>query len=61
MCHWNTGVMVADNGHLYAYVDIPLKNWAFPAAIVIYNINNVHTVFLINFMVFFLFSKQVHF
>ena len=24
-CHWNTGVMVADNGPLYAYVDIPLK------------------------------------
>ncbi|CDQ89966.1 unnamed protein product [Oncorhynchus mykiss] len=22
-CHWNTGVMVADNGPLYAYVDIP--------------------------------------
>ena len=21
-CHWNTGVMVADNGPLYAYVDI---------------------------------------
>ena len=23
ICHWNTGVMVADNGPLYAYVDIP--------------------------------------
>jgi hypothetical protein len=23
MCHWNTGVMVADIGPLYAYVDIP--------------------------------------
>ena len=22
-CHWNTGVMVADNGPLYPYVDIP--------------------------------------
>ena len=22
MCHWNTGVMIADNGPLYAYVDI---------------------------------------
>ena len=21
--HWNTGVMVADNGPVYAYVDIP--------------------------------------
>ena len=24
-CHWNTGVMVADNGPLYAYVDISCK------------------------------------
>ena len=24
-CHWNTGVMFADNGPLYTYVDIPLK------------------------------------
>jgi hypothetical protein len=24
-CHWNTGVMVADIGPLYAYVDIPEK------------------------------------
>ena len=24
VCHWNTGVMVADNGPLYAYVDIPV-------------------------------------
>jgi hypothetical protein len=23
--HWNTGVMFAANGPLYAYVDIPLK------------------------------------
>ena len=22
-CHWNTGAMVAGNGPLYAYVDIP--------------------------------------
>ena len=22
-CHWNTGLMAADNGPLYAYVDIP--------------------------------------
>ena len=51
-CHWNAGVMVADNGPLYAYVDISLKNLPFPATIVIYNINNVYTVFLINFMLF---------
>ena len=32
--------MVADNGPLYAYVDIPFeKNQPFPATIVIYNIN----------------------
>ena len=37
-------MMVADNGPLYAYVDIPLKNLPFPATIVIYNINNVYTV-----------------
>ena len=49
MCHWNTGVMVADNGPLYSYVDIPFKK---PAPIVIYNINNVDTVFLINLMLF---------
>ena len=24
-CHWNTGVMVADNRPLYAYVDTPFK------------------------------------
>ena len=36
--------MVADNGPLYAYVDIPLKNQPFPATIVIYNINNVYTI-----------------
>ena len=51
-CHWNTGVMVADNGPLYSYVDIPLKNLPFPATIVIYNIKNVYTVFLINLMLF---------
>ena len=28
-CHWNTGVMVADNGPLYDYVDIPLKIFHF--------------------------------
>ena len=44
--------MVADNGPLYAYVDIQLKNLLFPATIVIYNINNVYTVILINFMLF---------
>ena len=44
MCHWNTGVMVADNGPLYAYVDIPLKISRFQLQ-VIYNINNVYTVF----------------
>ena len=32
--------MVADNGPLYTYVDIP-----FPATIVIYNINNVYIIF----------------
>ena len=52
MCHWNTGVMVADNVPLYAYVDIPQKNLPFPATIIIYNINNVYTVFLINLMLF---------
>jgi hypothetical protein len=31
--------MFADNGPLYAYVDIPLKNLLFPATLVIYNIN----------------------
>ena len=36
--------MVADNGPLYAYVDIPLKLFP-PATIVIYNINNVYTIF----------------
>ena len=25
MCHWITGVMIADNGPLYTHVDIPLK------------------------------------
>ena len=25
MCHWDTGVMVADNGPLYTYVDIPQR------------------------------------
>ena len=44
--------MVADNGPLYAYVDIPLKNQPFPAITVIYNISNVYTVFLINLMLF---------
>jgi hypothetical protein len=41
--------MVADNGPLYADVDIPLKkiNHPYPATIVIYNINNVYTVFLL--------------
>ena len=53
MCHWNTVVMVDDNGTLYAYVDIPIKKQTFPAAIVTYNINNVYTVFLINFMLFY--------
>ena len=38
MYHWNTGVMVAYNGPLYASVDIPLKKLPFPATIVIYNI-----------------------
>jgi hypothetical protein len=28
MCHWNTGVMVADYGPLYAYVDIPFNKSA---------------------------------
>jgi hypothetical protein len=40
MCHWNTGVMVADNAETL-----------FPAAIVIYNINNVCALFLINFVI----------
>ena len=50
MYHWNTGGMVADNGPLYAYVDIPLKKQLIQATVVIYNINNVYTVFLINLM-----------
>ena len=49
--HWNTGVMVADNGPLYAYVN-SIKNLPFPATIVIYNMNNAYTVFLINLMLF---------
>ena len=59
--------MVADNGPLYAYVDIKIKNQPFPATIVIYNINNVYTVFLNNLMVFnvqkneLFFKKQGHF
>ena len=67
MCHWNTGVMVADNGPLYPYVDIPLKNLPFPATIVIYNMNKVYTEFLINFVVILMdkkcvfFQKQGHF
>jgi hypothetical protein len=44
--------MVADNGPLYAYVDIPPKNQQFPATSVIYNINKVYNVFLINLMLF---------
>ena len=48
--------MVADNGPLYTYVDIPFYlyffNQPFPATIVIYNINNVNTVVLINLMLF---------
>ena len=49
-CHWTTGVIVAENRPLYAYVDV--KNVLFPATIVIYNISNVYTVFLINLMLF---------
>ena len=44
--------MVADNGPLYAYVDIPLKKLLFPATIVICNITIVYTVLLIDFMLF---------
>jgi hypothetical protein len=49
MCRWNTGVMVSDNGPVYACVDVPLKRQPFPATIVIYI---VYTVFLINLMLF---------
>ena len=52
--------MVADIGPLYAYVDIPLKNQPFPATIVIYNINNVYIVFLINLMLFKWTKKKRH-
>jgi hypothetical protein len=67
MCHWNTGVMGADNGPLCAYVDIPYRICHSLATIVIYNINNVYTVLLINLMLFewtknvLFFQKQGHF
>jgi hypothetical protein len=38
MCHWNTEVMVADNGLLYTYEDIPLKK----SAVSSYNSNLQH-------------------
>jgi hypothetical protein len=41
--------MVADNGPLYTYVDIPLKNHPFPATMVIYNINNF--IFILYFFI----------
>ena len=43
--------MVADNGPLYAYVE-NFKNHQFLATLVIYNINNVYTVFLMNLIYF---------